>query len=215
MDAVWYAAYGSNLDRERFLNYLRGGRAVGAARMLPGSRDPADPSGDLPLRIPGTVRFGWESPTWGGGIAFYDADATGTVLARAYRLTPEQFVDVAAQEMHLAPGLDLDLAEVLHHGRHTHGPGRCETLHLVGELQQEPVLTFSASSWNDVPINQPTGPYLATMVRGLRESHRLSENDIVSCLLTCAGVGDWEPSAITTLLLADSARPGGAEPAGE
>ncbi|MEO7752218.1 MAG: histone deacetylase, partial [Terracoccus sp.] len=72
MEHVWYAAYGSNLSRSRFVHYLSGGRPPGASRTYAGARDPRDPLGDVPLTLDGQVYFAWESPTWGGGIAFYD-----------------------------------------------------------------------------------------------------------------------------------------------
>ena len=41
MPDLWYAAYGSNLARDRFETYLSGGRPDGAARHYPGARDPS------------------------------------------------------------------------------------------------------------------------------------------------------------------------------
>ena len=137
---VWYACYGSNLRRDRFLCYLQGGRPEGARRRYPGARDTTVPADDRPMTLPGSIVFGWDSPTWGGGIAFYDAEAEGATLARAYLVTDQQFADVAAQEMHREPGDDLDLAHVLEHSRHVVGPGRYESLLLVGELEGHPVL---------------------------------------------------------------------------
>ena len=67
--------------------------------------------------------FAWESPTWGGGIAFHDADADGEVLARAYLLTERQLTDVLEQEMRREPGADHDLALLLENGHHVLGPG--------------------------------------------------------------------------------------------
>ena len=96
----------------------------------------AEPAADAAVVLPGQVYFGWHSPTWGGGIAFYDADSQGQALGRAYLITEGQFADVAAQEMHRAPGEDLDLSTVLEERQHTLGPGRYESLHLVGELER-------------------------------------------------------------------------------
>ena len=107
---LWYAAYGSNLARDRFEAYLFGGRPAGATRHYPGARDPSPPLDDRPLLLPGRLFFAGDSPTWGGGIAFYDADGEGTVYARAYRITTEQFSDLAAQEMRRDPGVELDLS---------------------------------------------------------------------------------------------------------
>ena len=175
MSDLWYAAYGSNLARDRFLAYLAGGRPAGATRVYPGARDPSPPGDDRPLRLPGRIFFAWESPTWGGGIAFYDADSDGSVLARAYRITAGQFSDLAAQEMRRDPGDDLDLSQVLAERRHTYGPGRYETLHLVGELDDLPVLTFTAPADHGLARNPPAPAYVDTIVRGLVECHGLTD----------------------------------------
>jgi hypothetical protein len=179
---LWYAAYGSNLARDRFEAYLSGGRPPGAARTYPGARDPGPPVDDRPLLLPGCLFFAWESPTWGGGIAFYDPEGDGTVYARAYRISHDQFSDIAAQEMRREPGSDLDLATVMADRRHSYGPGRYETLHLVGELDGLPVLTFTAPSDHSLVPNPPAPAYLDTIVRGLRESHGLSEEQAAAYL---------------------------------
>ncbi|MDN5763080.1 MAG: histone deacetylase [Microlunatus sp.] len=190
---LWYAAYGSNLDRRRFEAYLCGGRPAGAVRTYVGARDPSPPVDDRPLLLHGRIFFAWESPTWGGGIAFYDPDLVGpdggpaTVYGRAYRITAEQFSDLAAQEMRRTPGTDLDLSDVLQHRRHTYGPGRYETLHLVGELEGAPVLTFTAPRDHGLSANPPAPAYLATMVRGLRECHGLSRADALAYLDAAPG----------------------------
>ena len=183
---VWYAAYGSNLSRARFEAYLAGGRPTGATRCYPGARDPSPPVDDRPLLLPGRIFFGWESPAWGGGIAFYDAGASGTAYARAYRITHQQFCDLAAQEMHREPGTELDLTQVLAQRRHSYGPGRYETLHLVGELEGLPVLTFTAPPDHDLRPNAPAPAYVATIVRGLQESHGL-DADQARAYLAAAG----------------------------
>ena len=69
---IWYAAYGSNLDRERFHHYLQGGAAPGAQRVLSGARDTSPPVEERAVTFPGTMFFAWESPTWGGGISFVE-----------------------------------------------------------------------------------------------------------------------------------------------
>jgi hypothetical protein len=199
--AVWYAAYGSNLSRERFLTYVRGGRPAGATRTYPGARDRSLPSAEVAFAMPGQLFFGWESPTWGGGIAFYDTTSEGSVLARAYRLTEQQFADVAAQEMHREPGEDLDLGEVLEHARHELGPGRYETLHLVGELEGDPVLTFTTRDPSDLPLNAPVAAYLRTVAAGLVQTHGLGEHAVADYLLGCRGTTPvWSREAVVDLV---------------
>ncbi|MGH3362224.1 MAG: hypothetical protein ACRDOM_07170 [Nocardioides sp.] len=149
----------------------------------------------------GQVVFGWESPTWGGGIAFHDPDAEGRVLGRAYLITVRQFADVLEQEMKREPGADHDLTEVLRRFRHELGQGRYETLHLVGELDDHPVVTFSASDVTELGINAPTAPYLLTIANGLRQAHDLADEDIVDYLLGCPGVDlGWARATLGELL---------------
>jgi hypothetical protein len=151
----------------------------------------------------GRLAFAWESPTWGGGIAFYEPDAEGVVLARAYLITPGQFSDVLAQEMRREPGADVDLSEVIRNRRHSLGPGRYETLHLTGELDDRPVVTFSTPDVDQLGIRAPAEAYLATMARGLRDTHGLSEQAVVDYLAGCRGVGKSR-EALAGLVNADS-----------
>jgi hypothetical protein len=198
---VWYASYGSNLSRDRFLHYLRGGRPAGASRTYPGARDRTPPADDRALTLPGALFFAWESPTWGGGIAFYDADSVGPTLARAYLVTEQQFADVAAQEMHQPPGQDLDLTTVLAHSRHDVGPGRYEALHLVGELEGAPVLTFTTPDPTALQRNSPAPAYLTMLATGLRDTHHLSVDEITAYLLARPGLGpDWDRARLAELV---------------
>jgi hypothetical protein len=199
---VWYAGYGSNIDEGRFTFYLTGGRPPGAVREAPGARDPAPPRDQRGVVLPGRMFFGWESPTWGGGISFLDAEADGSAFARAYLVTREQFADIAAQEMHRTPGDDLDLTRVLENQSHTFGPGRYETVHLVGELDHIPMLTFTSSAGAQVPPNAPSGAYLATVVRGLRATHALPNGEIADYLLGCDGMETWAPDEVRRLVAA-------------
>ncbi|WP_076263794.1 hypothetical protein [Intrasporangium flavum] len=217
MDHVWYAAYGSNLSRDRFTHYLAGGRPPGAARGYTGARDASEPLADVPLTLEGQVYFAWDSPTWGGGIAFYDPDASGVdvvdaspdagaasgVAARAYLVTGEQFSDVASQEMRRPVGRDLPLADLFRESRTAVlGPGRYETLHVVGEVDAVPVVTFTAS-WEhaSVELNPPVDAYLRTIATGLAESHGWDAPEICDYLLSRPGSAPtWTPDALADLV---------------
>ena len=200
VDLVWYAAYGSNLDPARFDCYLRGGRPPGATRDYPGTRDRSPALEVRAAELPGRLFFAWDSPTWGGGIAFYDPDGDGAVLATAYLLTRRQFADVVEQEMWREPGAEHDLTEVLTHGRHQLGPGRYETLHLVGDLDGHPVLTFSCADPAGLEPNSPAPAYVRTMARGLRVVHGLDAAAITDHVLACPGVTPhWDRESLLSL----------------
>ncbi len=132
--------------------------------------------------MPGRLLFAWQSPTWGGAIAFHDPGGDGEVLSTAYLLPRATFSDVVEQEMRREPVVDHDLAEVVDEGRQVLGPGRYETLHLTGELDGRPVLTFSATDPTALEPGEPAPAYLATMARGLRHSHGLTEAEATDYL---------------------------------
>jgi hypothetical protein len=197
MERLWYVAYGTNLSRERFRVYLHGGRPEGGARDNPGSRDPLAPERDVPLMIPGGIRFVGVSSVWGGGMAVYDPRAEGEVAGRAYLITAEQFVDILAQEMRLEPGLDVDLAQVQETGWHTVGPGRYQTLGHLGIRDDLPMLTFTSADVDSHPVNPPSESYLRTMALGLRESHGWTISRIGVYLAKFPGAaGVWRPESI-------------------
>ena len=180
---VWYVSYGSNMCRDRLRCYIAGGQPRGAAREYGGARDDTPPSEDMTVDLPGSLYFAGESPTWGGGVAFYDHDVPGPTPARAYRITAEQFVDVAAQEMHRLPEEGDPLEEViiggLDAGRHQAGPGRYETLIEVGRHDGLPMMTFTSPHGLDaVPHTRPAPAYLGMLRRGLQETRGWSGRTI-------------------------------------
>ncbi len=173
---VWYAAYGSNLLRARFLTYLRGGPVPGSGRQQHGARDASDPVDDRAYRLPRQLLFGRSSQGWGGGgVCFVEPerhDADGT-LGRAWLITAEQLADVWAQENGYTSGPAIDLDRLAADGTADFGrAGWYRRLELVDELDGHPVATFTDV---DVPPLNPAGvPYLRVMGLGLGETWQLS-----------------------------------------
>ena len=159
-----------------------GGCPPGATRNYPGTRDRSPALETRPFVMPGRLVFAWHSPTWDGAIAFHDPSGEGQVFSTAYLLTRRMFSDVVEQEMWRKPGADHDLTEVLAMRRHELGPGRYETLHLTGELDGRPVLTFSAADPSALEPGEPAPAYLATLARGLRAVHGLTDTEIEAYL---------------------------------
>jgi hypothetical protein len=81
-EVVWYVAYGSNLSRDRFRDYV------------------ADPLDDRPTTIEHPVWFGGESVIWTGGRAYLDHEPEPgrTTLARAWLLDAGQWDVLHARE---------------------------------------------------------------------------------------------------------------------
>ncbi|MFG3505099.1 histone deacetylase [Streptomyces sp. NPDC047821] len=206
---VWYTSYGSNTHVDRLAHYIVGGTPPGALRTYPGCRDRRLPTASVPVELNGALYFATESPVWTGGRAFYDPDAEGRVLARAHRVTAEQFADIAAQEMYREPGPDtaLDLTEVLRDGRAVLGEGRYETLVHPGTLDGLPLLTFTAP-WHlaDVAWNAPSADYLRFLAAGLLAAGAWDADTVAAYLAACPGAaGHWTERGIRDLL---GSRPG-------
>lgn len=203
-DLVWYTAYGSNMHLDRLMYYIAGGCPPDGARAYPGCRDRRPPRAALPVLLPGQLYFSLESKVWTGGMGFYDPMDEGEMPARAYLITPEQFSDIAAQEMHESPGRDLDLAPALRLGSVCLGPGRYETLVCPGWIDGYPLLTFTAP-WRraDAEVTRPSAAYLRNFASGLREAHGWSMKEAAAYLSARPGAaGAWTTEAIVDALSA-------------
>jgi hypothetical protein len=185
---IWYAAYGSNLSRERFDVYLNGGTPTGAAHTYPGCRDSTAPLDDVTDEIPAELAFGGTSQTWGGGVAFLVGSDSASAKARLYLLTIEQVADVIAQENWLDPGsleiddLMLDRTTTLP-GSHMYG-----TVVVLHRREGVPVLALSQDP--GTPPNAPSAAYLRHIAVGLRAAHGMSDDEIVAYLCTKRGAPD-------------------------
>ncbi len=183
---VWYVAYGSNLRLERLRHYLAGGRPPGARAGHRGGRDPADPLDVRSLHLPGGIRFAGASRVWGGGVAFYDPLAEGSVAARGYLLTRDQLNDLVTQETRQAHGADLGLHRVSP-GRPTRltAPTYDTVLH-VGTTAGLPMLTITTG--HALGTTAPVAAYVWSVARGLAQAFSWSPSAIATYLMAAPGV---------------------------
>jgi hypothetical protein len=204
MHRVWYVAYGSNLGLDRFRCYLSGGRPDGGLRAYDGCRDPSEPEQVAALDVPGGLVFAGESTVWGGGMAFYDADASGRAACRAYLVTVEQFADVVAQEMRRPPGGEFahDLAGLLADVQevHTMGSGRYETVTRLGERDGAAMFTVTHDDVSSLEPVAPTAAYLRWIAAGLRDAHGWDADRVAGYLAPAPGVaGAWTRGELVDL----------------
>jgi hypothetical protein len=213
---VWYVSYGSNLHRARFLAYLQGGRVAGNAVVYEGCRDTSPPADDIPLTIAHSLYFaGWSHRVWGGTSAAFvslAAAETSPVLARAYLITEEQFLDVVRQENANGGAVEDFERKVAQARQNGHAPllptGTYTELVFCGERGGDPMLTFTASRDRE-DFGPPSEPYLRVIGTGLQESHSLSASKVVAYLRDRPGVrGAWTNAQLRDIF--DSAQPGGA-----
>lgn len=94
---VWYACYGSNLNKHRFLCYIQGGVCHYNGRIYEGCDDKSEPIEDKPITIPHKLYFANSSGSWNGsGVAFINPqrDPHANTRGRMYLITEDQFAEV-------------------------------------------------------------------------------------------------------------------------
>ncbi len=184
-DHIWYASYGSNLNRARFLTYIEGGTPVGSQVLHKGCTDKTPPIADTAMELPQSLYFaGWSDRAWGGTAAAFITLEPGRkpTLGRAYLVARNQFEQVVQQEnanIFAAKDLVLDIgtARSVGHSAMT-AKGYYSELIYCGTKDGFPILSFTASV-NRTDFNTPSRAYLQMIHSGLQESHGLSSGEIV------------------------------------
>ena len=199
---VWYAAYGSNVDRRRFVTYLSGGPVPGTGDVQAGALDTAPPRRVEPYRFSQSIRFAHHSRRWNGATAVlhHTANSVGA-LGRRYLITESQFADVVAQE-NRRPAVDLPLSELAVNEVHPITDRSYDGLLLLETDDGIPIVTFtSPTEPTELDPAPPSPAYLGTMARGIVDAHRLSAREIASHLHHAPGVAPtWSISDIEALV---------------
>ena len=199
---VWYAAYGSNVDRRRFITYLTGGPVPGTDDAQAGALDAAPPRRDEAYRFNRSIRFAHHSPRWNGATAVLD-HATGSegALGRRYLITESQFADVVAQE-NRRPSAELPLSELVVGEVHPITTKSYDGLLLLETDEGIPIVTFtSPTDPTELDPAPPSSAYLGTLARGILDAHRLSGKEIACRLHDAPGVTPtWSMSEIEALV---------------
>lgn len=204
---VWYASYGSNPCRERFLLYIQGGTLARTDRTYEGCRDKTPPKADRPLTINHELFFAGRSKHWQGGARAFIRSERGveTTLGRMYLITDEQFDQVIRQERGMGtegPRLCPDLTFMTQHKECFLNPDdpsrpsstdRRTTYGRILNLGTEdsfPVLTFTAvGPDNEITPRAPSRQYLQAIARGMRETFpHMTTQQICDYYLSKAGV---------------------------
>lgn len=164
-DCVWYACYGSNMLKERFDCYIKGGSCRFNGRYYPACVDSSDPKAEVCTSIPHPLYFGNSSGSWGGcGVAFVDPTVEGHTPARAYLITRQQYEHVRDLECRASSWYpdEIDL----------------------GAIGGIPVKTFTNISRR--PENAPSEAYLDVMRAGYLEAFHPEVKRSIDCALATA-----------------------------
>jgi len=216
---VWYASYGSNLSKARFMSYVNGTVPEGLVSSHPGCRDTSEPKGDIAISFPGRMHFAGKSSRWGGGGAsFVDATSVGKTLGRAYNLSIEQFDDIIAQENRQEVGsVKINTQELLLEGKTVVNESLpYSSLVHVGDYQGAPVVTltsnFSAGDSldgsiflelpSDIATRTPNVNYLRTIGLGLGEAFNMDLKQQADYLRGAPGAEDITRTEMVKILSA-------------
>lgn len=191
---VWYASYGSNISTERFLCYIKGGKAIGAETSELGCRDQSMPLMMENIIINKQQYFAKSSKRWQErGVAFID-DITSDerTLGRMYLITSEQFEDVVKQEnhMHVEESLDVRLHEAAKNGSAIVIPGSWYgRIVYLGEKQGYPIYTFTNTTDLAMEVfKAPSKEYLQMIGSGLKENYGMDKEALSIYFMHKSGV---------------------------
>src|SRR5574341_1718049 len=167
---VWYAVYGSNLFRARFMCYILGGQFQWGGSSVEGCRDKTLPKEDKPYIIHHGLFFAKSSELWdNGGVAFIlpECDESKHTYGRMWKVTVEQFSEIWDQEGKDWYNIKVDLGE---------------------DDNGIPIWTITSDS--KLKFNKPSDNYLKTIIAGLRETFHLDDRRIMEYLIETPGVKD-------------------------
>ncbi|WCJ35845.1 histone deacetylase 5 [Euphorbia peplus] len=198
---IWYATFGSNMWKSRFLCYIEGGQVDGMQKPCAGSMDKTPPKETLWKVFPHRLFFGREfTSTWGpGGVAFLHPESSTHEKSHLclYRITLEQFNDVLLQEnvsnydMTNTPVFDLDALESVSSkgsiSLEVFKRGWYHNVVYLGQEQDIPILTMTCPLSNvegfrtgELPVCAPCKEYGNVLVKGLLEGGQLSEEEVIA-----------------------------------
>lgn len=144
-----YAAYGSNLLRERFYVYVMGGSYLGFE--YKGCSDKTEPEDFGSMMVPHRLYFAKKSDKWDNmGVAFLslkdEKDPFFYSVVRLWKITYQQFEEIKSQE----------------------GPWYSEIMNL-GKKKYD-IITFTGKIETENEKNQPSEKYKDIIIKGLIET---------------------------------------------
>ncbi|OJY88663.1 MAG: hypothetical protein BGP13_17300 [Sphingobacteriales bacterium 40-81] len=183
---VWYACYGSNMDFDRFLKYIKGGQLIvnGATKVYK-----ACPTDTLPPRqsesysINRRFFFAKESTTWNKqGVAFISnkKNKKSKTFGKLYLISKDQFSHLFAQE-NQRNVVEIDYAMLLRNDFLDFDYNFYNRIVILNKnYKGYPILTFTNKS--TLPTNKPHFKYAQLIIYGLKQTHNLTSKEAISYL---------------------------------
>lgn len=164
---VWYASYGSNMNKNRFMYYIYGGHFN--HKFFKGSSKKIPPLQETTMIINYEIYFAKKSSLWNNkGVCFIhnEFNKNFKTLCKLYLINKDQFSDIHKQE------------------------GEWYNLIInLGELQGYEIFTFTNE--NELEINAPSFDYLKVIIKGIKNSFKNYTNeDIYDYLISIKGINN-------------------------
>ena len=192
-DYVWYASYGSNLARHRFLAYIIGGKVEGTDIVESGAVYKGLPLDDKKLILNYELLFVEKAKRWDhlGVAVIGDYSPQFKTYARMYLIRRDQFIDVVKQEngMDVNEFLPINFPKQILHSTNLLPKSRYGRLLYVGDSGNYPIYTFTTPKpVDELLINKPSEQYLRMIGKGLLEKYEFSLKELVDYFQDKKGV---------------------------
>lgn len=177
---IWYASYGSNMSRERFMCYIEGGRPPGAKKTQQRMSVWSEPTHDTEIKISHEMYFAKRARNWGnGGVCFIGPaepdNNRAETRCRIYRITRQQFIELIADENKAdreSVARELKDLDFKNDKSRAFGDGWYNLVLRVGQHGDGyPIWTFTQSGDERDARVAPSPEYITTLVRGLAEMY--------------------------------------------
>ncbi len=193
-DKVWYAVYGTNLNEQRFLCYIKGGTPEGTSKFDVGCRDKAPVVDGGKISIPFQLYFTKSSPKWENkSVGFLSIEVNPAIrtLGRKYLITKEQFEDVFKQENNISikQAINIDFKKAREEGALTVNESWFGRIIYLGTEERFPIFTLTAYwDFNPEEVLPPSSNYLKHIIKGIRQTYRISNEQILEYLSQKPGI---------------------------
>ncbi len=189
---VWYACYGSNLNEDRFLCYIKGGKPKNSSRTEIGCQDKTTPLKNTTYKIDRPLYFAKRAAHWengGAGFIGLSPDPNNFTYSRKYLITKQQFVDLVNQE-NRTNNIQIDFQEIITLKSKVITEARYSNLlFLEFDTDQIPIFSFTTpEKMGESEFVKPAPIYLKTIIAGLKEIYNLPYTELAEYMMTKPGV---------------------------
>lgn len=184
MNYVWYASYGSNINRDRFYKYITGGQAEGCNKVEVGCTSKELPIREANIILKHQLIFAEKSERWNGGVAFLNPkiDEDENTVGRMYLIGLEQFKEIVQQENNLVLDKNVwsEFEGIKENSSLKIVDSKYGKVMRLSDYGSYPVYTFTTiKDVEDLSICEPSKEYLEVINKGKRDAFKSGTNVVV------------------------------------